>query len=139
MRLVALLACLLLAACGGEAKPPLVATDIVITQPMPGRHMSAGYISLTNNTDAAINITHVVSPDFETVEMHESLLEDGIAKMRRIEELLIPANSTVSLERGGKHLMLMRPTGPLETVSLGFYSGDTLLLNLNVPVSKGSN
>ena len=139
MRVVALLACLFLAACGGEARPPLVATDIVITQPMPGRHMSAGYLSFTNNTNAAIRITHVVSPDFEAVEMHESLLEDGVAKMRRIEELTIPANSSVSLERGGKHLMLMRPTGALETVSLGFYSGDTLLLEVNVPISRGSN
>lgn len=139
MRFVALFACLFLAACDGEARPPLVATDIVITQPMPGGHMSAGYISFTNNTNAAISITHVVSPDFEAVEMHESLLEDGVAKMRRIEELTIPANSSVSLERGGKHLMLMRPTGALETVSLGFYSGDTLLLDVNVPISKGSN
>jgi len=139
MRFVALLACLFLAACGGEAEPPLVATDIVITQPMPGRHMSAGYMSFTNNTDATISITRVVSLNFEAVELHESLLEDGIAKMRRIEELLIPANSTVSLERGGKHLMLMRPTGALKTVSLDFYSGDTLLLNVNVPISRGSN
>jgi hypothetical protein len=139
MRFVALLACLFLAACSGESRPPLVATDIVITQPMPGMHMSAGYISFTNNTNAAISITQVVSPDFEAVEMHESLLEDGVAKMRRIEELIIPANSSISLERGGKHLMLMRPTGALETVSLGFYSGDTLLLDVNVPISRGSN
>jgi len=139
MRFVALLAYLFLAACGGEAKPPLVATDIVITQPMPGRQMSAGYISLANNTNAAISITRVVSPDFEAVELHESLLEDGIAKMRRIEKLTIPANSSVTLERGGKHLMLMRPTGALETVSLGFYSGDTLLLEVNVPISRGGN
>jgi copper(I)-binding protein len=139
MRLVAVLVCLFLAACGGEARPPLVATDIVITQPMPGRQMSAGYISLTNNTNTAISITHVVSPDFEAVEMHESLLEGGVAKMRRIDELTIPANSTVSLERGGKHLMLMRPRGALEMVSLGFYSGDTLLLEVNVPISRGSN
>jgi hypothetical protein len=139
MRSVALIVCLFLAACGGEAKAPLVASDIVITEPVPGRHMSAGYISLTNNTSDAINITHVMSPEFDAVEMHESLVENGIAKMRRIELLTIPANSSVSLQRGGKHLMLMRPTGALETVSLSFYSGDTLLLNVNAPVSRSNN
>ena len=139
MRCVALIICLILSACGGEAKAPLVASDIVITEPMPGRHMSAGYISFTNNTSDAINITHVVSPEFEAVEMHESLVEDGIAKMRRIAALTIPANSSVSLQRGGKHLMLMRPTGALDTVSLSFYSGDTLLLNVKAPVSRRSN
>jgi len=139
MRSVALIVCLFLAACGGEAKAPLVASDIVITEPVPGRHMSAGYISLTNNTSDAINITHVMSPEFDAVEMHESLVENGIAKMRRIEVLTIPANSSVSLQRGGKHLMLMRPTGALETVSLSFYSGDTLLLNVSAPVSRRNN
>lgn len=139
MRSVALLICLFLAACGGEAKAPLVASDIVITEPMPGRHMSAGYISFTNNTSDAINITRVVSTEFDAVEMHESLVEDGVAKMRPIEELVIPANSSVSLQRGGKHLMLMRPTAALDTVSLSFYSGDTLLLNVNAPVSRRNN
>ena len=139
MRGVALVVCLLLSACGGGVKPPLVATDIVITQAMPGRHMSAGYLSFTNNTSDAISITQVVSPEFEVVEIHESLLEDGVAKMRRIEALTIPANSSVSLQRGGKHLMLMRPTGALATVSLSFYSGDTLLLNVNTAISEGSN
>ena len=139
MRSVALIVCLFLAACGGEAKAPLVASEIVITEPVPGRHMSAGYISLTNNTSDAINITHVMSPEFDAVEMHESLVEDGVAKMRPIEELVIPANSSVSLQRGGKHLMLMRPTGALDTVSLSFYSGDTLLLNVNAPVSRSNN
>jgi len=139
MRSVALIICLLLAACGGEARAPLVASDIVITEPMPGNHMSAGYLSFTNNTSDAINITHVVSPEFDAVEMHESLVEDGIAKMRRIEELVIPAKSSVSLQRGGKHLMLMRPTGAPDSVSLSFYNGDTLLLNVNAPVSRSSN
>ena len=139
MRSVALIVCLFLAACGGEAKAPLVASNIVITEPMPGRHMSAGYMSFTNNTSDAIYITHVVSPEFDAIEMHESLVEDGIAKMRPIEELVIPANSGISLQRGGKHLMLMRPIGALDSVSLSFYSGDTLLLNVNAPVSRRSN
>jgi len=139
MRFVALIVCLFLSACGGEAKAPLVASDILITEPLPGRHMSAGYISFTNNTSDAINITHVMSPEFGAVELHESLVEDGIAKMRRIEELTIPPNSSVSLQPGGKHLMLLRPTGALDTVSLSFYSGDSLLLNVKAPVSRRNN
>jgi copper(I)-binding protein len=130
-----LIACLLLSACGGTSKAPLVISDIVITAPMPGRQMSAGYLSLTNNTDEAIRISRVVSPQFETVEIHESLLEDGVAKMRRIAELSIPPNSTVSLARGGKHLMLMRPNGNIDVVTLNFYSGDAMLLGMAAPLS----
>ena len=134
--LAMLIVCLLVSACGGTSKAPLVISDIVITAPMPGRDMSAGYLSLTNNTDKAINISRVVSPQFEAVEIHESLLDDGVAKMRRIPKLSIPPNSTVSLERGGKHLMLMRPTGSNEVVKLNFYSGASMLLDVAAPVSQ---
>jgi hypothetical protein len=100
--------------------------------------MSAGYVALRNNTDAPISISNIVSPEFESVEIHESLLENGIAKMRRIDELTIPAHSSLILERGGKHLMLMRPDDDLQSVSLHFYSGDTMLLNINTPITRAA-
>ena len=131
--------CKLMSACGAEPKPPLVATDIVIIAPMPGKNMSAGYLSLTNNTNDSISITSASSPDFESVEIHESLLDDGVAKMRRIPELSIPAKTTVSLERGGKHLMLMRPTGTPTQVTVSFQNGDTTLLSVRAPVTPRNN
>jgi copper(I)-binding protein len=139
MRSFAFIVCLFLSACGTDTRPPLVATDIVVTAPMPGSRMSAGYMSFSNNTDMPIRISRVTSPDFGEVEIHESSLEDGVAKMRRIEVLTIPANSGVSLQRGGKHLMLMLPGDVLDTVSLSFYSADTLLLSVNTPVTKAGN
>ena len=135
-RSVVVFASVLLSACGGEVGAPLVAADVVINAPLPGRHMSAGYISFTNNTDVEINISRVVSPQFAAVEIHESVLEDGIAKMRRIDVLTIAAQSSVTLEPGGKHLMLMRPDNALDSVSLNFYSGDTLLLSVNAPITE---
>ena len=101
--------------------------------------MSAGYFSLTNNTDDVITVSSVVSPEFESVEIHESLLENGVAKMRRIPELSIPPRSTVTLERGGKHLMLRRPVGNPAQVSLNFLSEDTLLLGIQAPISSRNN
>ena len=137
--LVVLLACISLGACSDDTKTPLVAANIEVIEPMPGKKMSAGYLTLINNTDTAINISSVASPEFELVEIHESLLEDGVAKMRRIPELLIPADSALSLERGGKHLMLMRPTGTAKQVTLNFYSGDTILLGVHAPFTSRNN
>ncbi len=125
----------LLGACSDEPKPPLVASEIVITASMPGGHMSAGYISLRNNTNVEIRISKVTSPAFEKIEIHESILEDGIAKMRRIDALSIPANSSVTLENGGKHLMLMRPTAAADTVSLSFYSDGAVILSVVAPIT----
>ncbi len=115
-----------------EAAPlaPLVATNVVVTRPMPGMKMSAGYLSLTNNTDAPIRVTRVSSPQFAAVELHESTVDDGVARMREIPELLVPPRGGVTLARGGKHLMLMRPSGDSDDVSLSFYDGDELLLSI---------
>ncbi len=115
-----------------EAEPlaPLVARNVVVTRPMPGMKMSAGYLSLTNNTDAPIRVTRVSSPQFASVELHESTVEDGVARMREIPELVVPPRGAVTLERGGKHLMLMRPSGDSDNVSLSFYDGDELLLSI---------
>ncbi len=109
---------------------PLVATNVVVTRPMPGMKMSAGYLSLTNNTDAPMRITRVTSPQFGSVELHESTIEDGVARMRAIPELVVPPHGTTTLERGGKHLMLMKPGGDSDDVSLNFYDGDQLLLSI---------
>lgn len=118
---------------------PLVATDVVITAPMPGTQMSAGYLSLTNNTPEAIKISRVVSAQFASTQIHESTLEDGVAKMRRISELVVPGHATVTLARAGKHLMLMRPTGAVDNVSLKFFDGDTLVLRVNTSVTTGND
>jgi len=134
-----LVMCFSLGACSNEPLPSLVASNIEITEPMPGRMVSAGYFSLTNNTDGVITISSVASPQFESVEIHESLLENGVAKMRRISELSIPANSTLTLERGGKHLMLMQPAGTSSRITLNFLSGGDLLLGVQAPISPRNN
>ena len=119
----------LLAACSGN-QAPLVAEDLVINAPRPAMRMSAGYLTLTNNSDRGITITEVTSPDFAAIEMHESILDDGISRMVELGELTIAAGATVKFEPGGKHLMLMGLRGEADTTALQFYAGDTLVLTV---------
>ena len=88
--------------------------------------------ALTNNTNETITIDRVTSPEFASVEMHESLLENGIAKMRALPALSIQAGETVRFEKGAKHLMLMRPIESFNSVTLQFYSNDEVLLTVVV-------
>jgi copper(I)-binding protein len=132
MRSLPMIALVLLAACGSP-KPPLVASEVEITPPMPGRMMSAGYLVLTNNTDEAIVIDGVTSPQFGVVEIHQTILENGISRMRQIEELVVPARGSVALERGGKHLMLMQAQGVNETVTLLLLSDGAPILAIEHP------
>lgn len=129
------LAVLLLAACQAPSGPPVEIVDVEVTAPRPGMGMSAGYLRIRNNTKDAVAVTRVDSPQYGSVELHESTVVDGVARMRPIESLDIPAGGTVTLERGGKHLMLMRPIDSVEAVTLNFYSGDTLLISIDTRVA----
>ena len=135
MRRLLPLLLLIVAACS-SSEAPLVATDVVIKAPPPGMKMSAGYLTLHNNSSEAITITGVSSPQFGAVEMHETVIRDGISRMVALGEVTIPAQGSVDFEPGAKHLMLMRPAGELATVSLEFYSGTDMVLAIDTVVAR---
>jgi copper(I)-binding protein len=135
MRKILTVLLLTLGACAAD-EAPLVATDVVVKAPMPGRSMSAGYLTLRNNAETAITITRVTSPQFGSVEMHETRIEDDVSRMAALDEVTIPAGSSVSFQPGGKHLMLMRPVGQLDAVTLDFYAGDDIVLTLATTVRR---
>ncbi len=93
--------------------------------------MGAGYLSLTNAGSQRILITKVMSPNFESVEMHETILEDGISRMVRLSEIAIPPGRTVHFEPGRKHLMIRYRDEAPDVVTLKFYDGDALLLSVD--------
>lgn len=124
------------AACSGESQPPLVASDVIVMETMPGMNMTAAYMTLTNNSEDDIRITRVTSPAFASVELHETVVEDDVSRMRKLPELIVPAGGSATLERGGMHLMLMRQTGDNEAVSLQIWSGDTMLLSIETSYTK---
>ena len=135
MRTVPLLLLVFLGACSADIQPALVASNVTITRPMPGMNMSAGYLTLANNSDETITITKVSSPNYASVELHESVVRDGVARMRALKKLDIPAGTSTILAPGGKHLMLMRPRAStdkvaVDSVSLQFYDGANLLLTV---------
>ena len=122
---------LMLAACSDQSDPPVVASNIVVTAPAPGLPMAAAYLNITNQSGSTIRITTVTSPDYELVEMHETTIEDGVARMRAIPALAIENGETVTFERGGRHLMLMRPLDSPDIVTLNFHSENLLLLSVS--------
>ena len=82
-------------------------------------------------------LTGVMSPEFRKVELHETTVVDGVARMRALDSITVPPGSTVVLERGGKHLMLMRPVGAPEAVTLDLYSGDALVVSVETRIRPG--
>ncbi len=93
--------------------------------------MSAGYLTLRNNSNDDIAVTHVTSPQFGSVQIHETIVENDIARMRKVDELVVPAGGETVLKRGGMHLMLLRAANNGDDVTLNLYSGETLLLTIS--------
>lgn len=137
MRLRSLLFVSLLAGCTLDSGVALVADDVVITTPRPGTSMTAGYLQLANRSDRPIRITSVKSPQFARVEMHETIVSDGVARMRPIESLTVGPGESLRFEPGGRHLMLMQPDEPLGDVTLYFHADDAIVLTVHVESEDG--
>jgi copper(I)-binding protein len=84
----------------------------------PGTTMSmpmlAGYGRIENPCPKAVAVSGAKSPSFGDVSLHRTSVVDGINRMRPVPRLPIGANSQVTLEPGGLHLMLMQPTAALK-------------------------
>jgi len=74
----------------------------------------AGYVSLENHCGRAATVLSVSSPDFGMAMIHETVVENGMSKMRHTDSLTIPAHGSVAFTPGGRHLMLMTPAHELK-------------------------
>jgi copper(I)-binding protein len=114
--LFALCLCVLAAACSAPEGPPLTISKVVVLEALPGTKMSVAYLTLDNNSDQPIVIDSVTSPQFASVDMHETVIENDVARMASLTSLVIESLSSVRFETGGKHLMM---SGPLNQVEAG--------------------
>lgn len=91
-----------------EACSPKIERAWVRAAP-PGTAMMAGYLTLKNDCAKPVAVKGVESMDFGDAMIHETLVENGVSRMRHAGELIVPAKSSITFEPGGRHLMLMRP------------------------------
>lgn len=141
-RMTTILALLLLTiACSPSAPPAAPAvTDAWIREAPPSAGMTAGYLTVTNPTDADIEIVDARSEAFDSIEFHITVNEDGMARMRREPSVTVPARGRVDFTPGGRHLMLFGAKSPLsdgDAVDLTITLADGRALEVSVPVARG--
>ncbi len=90
-----------------QADQTLVAENIWIREAPPTVKVLAAYMTLKNLTDQDITLICAESPAFEDVMFHRTEINDGMAKMRHADKIVIPAHSSFDFAPGGFHLMLM--------------------------------
>jgi len=93
--------------------------------------VSAAYMTIENQGNAADRLVSASTDAAGVVEIHTSEMDDqGVMRMRPVPDgLEIPANSSLTLEPGGYHLMLMDLQRDLN-------AGDTITLTLNFESGK---
>ena len=80
----------------------------------PGMPMGVAYLSITNNGETADALIAASTPAAAHVEMHQTTIADGMARMRPLIEIALAPGSTVKIEPGGIHLMPVDLRMPLE-------------------------
>jgi copper(I)-binding protein len=108
-----------------HAETDLRISNAWIREAPPGSHVLAGYLTIENAGTAAVTVAGISGDDFSSIEIHRTVIEDGMARMLSIGQLDIPAGNAFILEPGGYHLMLFNPRRTLT-------SGDSVELLLHV-------
>lgn len=101
---------------------------------------AAVYFSVLNGTDGDVQLVYAEGNVGQNAEFHETVHnhETGVVSMQpALEGWVIPAHSVLTLEPGGKHLMLTHVAVPLaegDTISLGLTFNNGQVQILTVPV-----
>lgn len=79
----------------------------------PGAKTGAGFLQL-KNAGAADRVVGASSPVAGRVEMHITVREGDVMKMREVKGFDVPAKGSFELKPGGAHLMLMDLKRPIK-------------------------
>lgn len=124
---VALLCMLLLSGCSAEndaATSPIAIENAWLRTPPHGLDKTAGYFQLTNRTGNSMTLIGAISEQIRSIEMHTTIVDGDMMRMRRLKTIPIPAGETIRFEPGGMHLMIfgLRTSGDI-TITLQFEDG----------------
>jgi periplasmic copper chaperone A len=109
--------------------PGVLASDVMVkgafarASAVPTAKAGVVYMTLSNRAAAPDKLLQITTQSAATAEVHESAEKDGVATMRPIAGLEIPASGSVELKPGGYHIMLMGLEAPLK-------KGGTIMLQL---------
>lgn len=96
----------------GTAHAEVKLTDAWVRASNPGQSVGAAYVTFSSTED--VTLVYAETERAGTVEMHSMTMQNGIMKMRSMEELPVPAGKPVKLAPGGLHLMLFELATPFK-------------------------
>ncbi|WP_051940235.1 copper chaperone PCu(A)C [Stenoxybacter acetivorans] len=134
--------CLFIAAlCGSSAAwaEGVEADNAWVRFTVPGMNMSGAFMNLHNTGSTDDALIAAQSPIAGKVELHDHIDDNGVMRMRAVENIALPAGKTVQLKPGSKHVMFFGLTQTLEpgsSIPLTLQFKHAKPLTLSVPVMK---
>lgn len=99
---------------------------------------AAGYMVISNRGGESDVLLSVSTDVGDRVMLHETVMDEGVMKMKPVKELEIPPNSKVELKPGGYHIMLQDLERPLrvgEVVKIHLHLERSETITIDAPVS----
>lgn len=114
-------------------------SDARIKNLPPTVPLRAGYLTLHNPRPVAVSVVAVHSAAFASIEIHRSVMQDGMMRMQPVPQLEIGAGETLRLAPGGLHLMMLQPiaaTRPGDEIEIVLRLGDGFEQKLTMKVVR---
>ena len=117
------------------------AADITVAEPWSRAAIQGGvggaFMRIENHGAVPDRLLSVSSPAARAVELHASVQDGDVARMRPVDRLEIPPHGTVRLQPGGLHIMLIGLHRPLKRgdevpLSLAFEHAGTVSVRVVV-------
>lgn len=114
-----------------ETKPGLALTGGKLVLPAVSGNPAAAYFSLVNGSDKPVTVAAVAVAGATMAMLHETKDMGGHSAMAEMAGPVIKPGETLTLERGGKHVMIhdvpaeWKPGGTAE-ITITFADGDKL-------------
>jgi hypothetical protein len=119
---------LVLIGVGGATAHEYTSKSVTVAHPWAratpgGVKVGGAYLEMRAAAESGDRLIAAKSPVAGAAELHSHIMENGIARMRRVDAIVVPAGKSVTLRPGGYHLMLTDLKAPLK-------EGDLLKLTL---------
>ncbi|CQR59520.1 copper chaperone PCu(A)C [Streptomyces leeuwenhoekii] len=104
---------------------------------LPNALPAAGYVTLKNSSGQSFDVSKIKSPDYQSVTIYETVVDEESSKMVKLDKFTIPAEGEFVFTPGKHHLKLEKPTRlltPGDIAQIIFFLSDGKVFKINMPI-----